>query len=181
MPESIVLDIPSLLAAASVFVSILAALYSARSVAAARRQATAAEASLDEAKAQSAVAKSAVVEAQRQNLIALHGERLGIYEALLEFRLRISIDQLAFTQETVWEYFKKTAWAHMYFPQSISTALHDLGSAALQLHFKKSANHVSDADPMGERPTMQTEFQRLFVTVEKLNADISKELEFIAE
>jgi hypothetical protein len=176
LPDTIVLDIPNLLTAGGVFVALLSAVYSARSAAASRRQAVAAEAALAEAKVQSAAAKGAVTEAQRQNRIAIHGERLEIYKALLDFRVQLATDRLNISKEKIWGFHNRTAWAALYFPAKIANALHDLVNAALKLSEAKVMAVEDGTNSTEDTPTIQTEFSRLFLAVETLNGEIFEEL-----
>lgn len=176
LPDTIVLDIPNLLTAGGVLVALLSAVYSARSAAASHRQAVAAEAALAEAKIQSATARGAVTEAQRQNRIAIHSERLEIYRALLDFRVQLATDCLNISKEKIWGFHNRTAGAALYFPAKIANALRDLLNAALELSDAK-VMAVDDGTSLAEdKPTIQTEFSRLFLAVETLNGEIFEEL-----
>lgn len=180
LPETIVLDVPNLLTAAGVFVALLSAVYSARSASASHRQATAAEAALADTRIQSAAAKEVVAEARRQNRIAIHSERLEIYRALLDFRVQLAADRFNISNDKIWEFHHRTAWAAFYFPPKIADALHDLLNAALKFADAKAIAGSGEISPPGDRPTIQTEFSRLFLAVEALNEEIFEELKIAA-
>ena len=64
----------------------------------------------------------------------------------------------------------------MYFPAKIANALRDLLNAALELSDAK-VMAVDDGTSLAEdKPTIQTEFSRLFLAVETLNGEIFEEL-----
>ena len=176
LPDTIVLDIPNLLTAGGVSVALLSAVYSARSAAASHRQAIAAEAALAEAKIQSATARGAVTEAQRQNRIAIHSERMEIYRALLDFRVQLATDSLNISKEKIWSFHNRTTWAALYFPAKIDNALRDLLNAALELSDAKVMAVDDGTSAAEDKPTIQTEFSRLFLAVETLNGEIFEEL-----
>jgi hypothetical protein len=158
LPETITLDVPNLLTAASVAVAILAALYSARSARAAQRQAEAAEATVTEAKVQSKLAHEVLAEARRQNQIAGHGHRLDAYRALLAFRGKVTATGVGFAREAIWDLWEHAQVAEFYFSEAVANQLTGLVDAALAIQgsheeWKDTTNFTDSQRPEKVRKT----------------------------
>lgn len=138
LPETVVLDIPNLLVLAGVVVSLLAAIYSARSARASQRQASAAEAALSESK--------------RQNRIASHGHQLEIFKALLSFSSQISANGIHFPQEPVWELWEHARIAEFYFSEGTTKKLEAIVEAALTIQTQRNSWKLDNTSPASEKP-----------------------------
>ena len=183
MPETVVLDVASLLAAAGVVATVLGALYAARSAKQARRQAAAAEAAVVEAKRQSETAKQAVEEANAQNRISIHNERLRIYKALLIFRSSLSAHGIHFKDKDIWDLWEHVQISEFYFPQPIATELAAIVDAAIAVQSSRSEWSDDAAPPPGERPALIRKSYDLLTELRKraelLDPTIRQELRLV--
>ena len=169
LPQTIVLDVPNLLSASAVFVSLLSAIYAARSAGHARRQATATE--------------SSAQEARLQNRIATNAERLKIYKALLAFRVHLVVRMADFEEAAVWQFWEHVEVADFYFSSEVSHKLGAIVTHALDLH--KSRNPPSEpsvmtaSDVSESRRRLVEELCRLVGSMDLVDTDLRKELRLV--
>jgi hypothetical protein len=154
IPDTVVLDVPSLLTAAGVAVGLLSAVYAWRSAREARRQAEAAEASLKETRAQSALARATLNESKTQNRIATHGHRLDAYKELLGFQGAITRNGVHFKQEATWSLFDHARLAEFYFSQAVSTAMNSIVDMSIEIQHSREAWGKDAVVQPGERTVL---------------------------
>lgn len=169
LPRTVILDVPNLLTAAGIFVAVLAAVYSARSAAASRRQAIAAEAALKEAKVQSAAAKGAVAEARSQNRIAIHNQRLLSYKALLGFRGQLTAQGVHYKEQNLWALWEQVQLSEFYFSAGIAAELKAIVDLALEVQAARSL-WKDNTDSVGEERKKLV--NRSYELLQKLNERI---------
>lgn len=151
LPETVILDVSNLLMLAGVTVSVLAALYSARSAHASQRQASAAEAALKQAAEHLQLARATLCEAKRQNRIASHGLQLEAFKALLSFASQTSASGIHFKQEAVWELWEHARIAEFYFSAPLAKKLLSIVDAALALQSARDEWKLDDTYPASQR------------------------------
>jgi hypothetical protein len=180
MTETVVLDVPSLLTAAGVAASILAALYTRWAAASAKRQAESAEASLKEAKAQSALAHASLLAARGQNEIAVHGHRLAAYRALLVFRSEVVFSLSELSRKAAAELWEHARIAEFYYPPEVAAALIAITDDALKLHIivdrLADSSNIEATELSRFRDRRAELILRIDDTVGRVNEDMRKVL-----
>jgi len=146
LPETIVLDVSSLLTTAALFVSLLSAVYAGRSAVSARRQATASELSAREA--------------QLQNRIATNADRLAIYRGLIAFRSHIVMKMIDVEDEALWKFWEHVEVAEFYYSKDVSQKLSSISSGAFQL--------LRSRTPVGPAPRTEPDTQDKKALIEEL-------------
>jgi len=185
LPETITLDVPNLLTAAGVVVTILAALYAARSARAAHRQAEAADAAVAEARAQTKLTQEALNEARRQNQIAGHNHRLDAYRALLAFRGRVTTTGVGFSSEAIWDLWEHAQVAEFYFSENVAKRLTGLVDSALEIQRShedwKETTSFTDPNRVEKVRKTHDQFRVLREQIEEADQAMRKELKITRE
>lgn len=185
LPETVVFDVPNLLTLAGVSVSILAALYSARSARASMRQANAAEAALKQATEQLQLTRATLAESKRQNRIASHGMQLEAFKALLSFSSQASANGIDFKREAVWALWEHARIAEFYFSASLVKKLTSIVDTALALQSVRDEWKLDDTYPASQR---KDALEKTYVLLKQLRVELEsaeqlmrKELRLVRE
>jgi hypothetical protein len=183
LPETIVLDIPNLLTAASVIVALLSALYSLRSAKAAHRQAIAAEHALNETRSQSSLARDALIEAKAQTRISIHGPRLESYKVLLSFSSQLTTQGVHFKQELIWALWEHAQVAEFYFSELIALSLKEIVDLSLAVQSSREEwSGQNQLNPGERQPLVEASYaqlERLRLMVASTDKNMRKELHLV--
>ena len=169
LPVTVVFDVPNLLTLAGVSISVLAALYSARSARASMRQANAAEAALKQATEQLQLTRATSAESKRQNRIASHGMQLEAFKALLSFSSQTSANGIDFKREAVWTLWEHARIAEFYFSASLVKKLTSIVDTALALQSDRDEWKLDDTYPASQR---KDAVEKTYVLLKQLRGEL---------